>query len=132
MVGIAGYEGITCALVFACLCLCSADVFLVLLPLFVLVLLVFASPSSDWYRTSGFEVRPERDDAGSGSEPEPDAEGDEDPLDPEPNFQRHPNQWKLWVMRRERRKADTSGSAKKNVPKINKSALVSTHRRTKD
>jgi hypothetical protein len=42
MVGIAGYEGITCALVFACLCLCSADVFLVLLPLFVLVPLVFA------------------------------------------------------------------------------------------
>jgi hypothetical protein len=40
MVGIAGYEGITCALVFACPCLCSADVFLVPLPLFVLLLLV--------------------------------------------------------------------------------------------
>jgi hypothetical protein len=43
MVGIAGYEGITCALVFACLCLCSADIFLVPLPLFVLVLLLCLS-----------------------------------------------------------------------------------------
>jgi hypothetical protein len=54
MIGIAGYEGITCALVLS-------SVFLVPLPLFVLVLLVLCSlfvfwlpPSSDWYRTSGF------------------------------------------------------------------------------
>jgi hypothetical protein len=52
----------------ACLCLVSvlvsADVFLVPLPLFVLVVLALLalcslfvfwfSPSSDWYRTSGF------------------------------------------------------------------------------
>jgi hypothetical protein len=45
---------------------------------------------------------------GSGSEPEP--EGEQDPLDPEPSFQRHPNQWRLWVMRRERRKAESASA----------------------
>jgi hypothetical protein len=62
LVGIAGYEGITCArLSFLVSVFVSADVFLVPLPLFVLVLLVLCSlfvlwfpPSSDWYRTSGF------------------------------------------------------------------------------
>jgi hypothetical protein len=47
-------------------------------------------------------------DEGSGSEPEP--EGEQDPLDPEPSFQRHPNQWRLWVMRRERRKAESASA----------------------
>jgi hypothetical protein len=49
------------------------------------------------------------DDADSlASEPEdaPSA----DPLDPEPDFRRHPNQWRLWVMRQERRKAERAAS----------------------
>jgi hypothetical protein len=43
------------------------------------------------------------DDADSlASEPE---ENGADRLHPEPDFRRHPNQWRLWVMRQERRKA---------------------------
>jgi hypothetical protein len=47
----------------------------------------------------------EDEDGGSASEPEPSRLGD-DPLDPEPNFLRHPNQWKLWLMRQECRRAE--------------------------
>jgi hypothetical protein len=48
------------------------------------------------------------DDADSlASEPE---EIGADPLDPEPDFWRHPNQWRLWVMRQERRKAERAAS----------------------
>jgi hypothetical protein len=58
MVGIAGYEGITCALIFAwflslfCRCLSRSFTFvcLSLASLFVF----WFPPSSDWYRTSGF------------------------------------------------------------------------------
>jgi hypothetical protein len=45
-------------------------------------------------------------DTGSDSESEPEAAGDVDPLDPEPNFRKHPNVWRLWVARAERRQAE--------------------------
>jgi hypothetical protein len=44
-------------------------------------------------------------DTDSGSESEPQPSGDLDPLDPEPNFSRHPNAWRLWAARAERRRA---------------------------
>jgi hypothetical protein len=50
---------------------------------------------------------PERgSDADSDSESEPEASGDVDPLDPEPNFRKHPNAWRLWVARTERRRTE--------------------------
>jgi hypothetical protein len=50
--------------------------------------------------------------ADSGSESEPEDSGVRDPLDPEPNFRRHPNAWRLWVARAERRRAEkASGPA---------------------
>jgi hypothetical protein len=51
------------------------------------------------------------DDDGSASELNP-AVGEDgnDPLDPEPNFRKHPHQWKLWVMRQERRKAESTSA----------------------
>jgi hypothetical protein len=49
-------------------------------------------------------------DVGSENEPEP--SGDLDLLDPEPNFRRHPNAWRLWAARAERRRAEkASGPA---------------------
>jgi hypothetical protein len=73
---------------------------------------------------------PPINDEGSGSEPEP--EGEQDPLDPEPSVQRHPNQLRLWVMRRERRKAgsasalraDPRGVAGRNPPVHAKSQTI--------
>jgi hypothetical protein len=47
----------------------------------------------------------EGEDDGSASEPELGGLRD-DPLDPEPDFRRHPNQWRLWLMRQERRRAE--------------------------
>jgi hypothetical protein len=50
--------------------------------------------------------------ADSGSESEPEDSGVRDPLDPEPNFRRHPNAWRLWAARAERRRAEkASGPA---------------------
>jgi hypothetical protein len=49
-------------------------------------------------------------DNGSASELEPSVEEGEDPLDPHPDFRRHPNQWKLWLRRRECRQAMQSAS----------------------
>jgi hypothetical protein len=50
--------------------------------------------------------------ADSGSESEPEDSGVRDPVDPEPNFRRHPNAWRLWVARAERRRAEeASGPA---------------------
>jgi hypothetical protein len=45
-------------------------------------------------------------DTDSGSESEPEPSGDLDQLDPEPNFRRHPNAWRLWAARAERRRAE--------------------------
>jgi hypothetical protein len=44
--------------------------------------------------------------ADSGSESEPEDSGVRDPLDPEPDFRRHPNACRLWVARAERRRAE--------------------------
>jgi hypothetical protein len=73
---------------------------------------------------------PERgSDAGSDSESEPEVSGDADPLDPEPDFRRHPNVWRLWAARAERRKAEkvrgptTSASTSSAKPAPNKSPL---------
>jgi hypothetical protein len=50
--------------------------------------------------------------ADSGSESEPEDSGVRDPLDPEPDFRRHPNAWRLWVARAERRRTEkASGPA---------------------
>jgi hypothetical protein len=44
-------------------------------------------------------------DTDSSNESEPEPSGDRDPLGPEPNFRRHPNAWRLWAARAERRRA---------------------------
>jgi hypothetical protein len=52
-------------------------------------------------------------DADSASEPDFEREPGMDPLDPldpEPDFWRYPNQWRLWVLRQERRKAEREAS----------------------
>jgi hypothetical protein len=74
---------------------------------------------------------PERDlEVGSGSESEPDVPSDVDSLDPEPDFRRNPNEWRRWVQRGARRRAEKargpaaaasgpsrSGPAKPPLPK---------------
>jgi hypothetical protein len=60
-------------------------------------------------KLEGHQPKPNTD---VGSENEPEPSGDLDPLDPEPNFRRHPNAWRLWAARAERRRAEkVSGPA---------------------
>jgi hypothetical protein len=57
--------------------------------------------------TQGNPTEP-HDDDGSASELDPSiGEGRPDRLDPEPDFKIHPNRWRLWVMRQERRRAES-------------------------
>jgi hypothetical protein len=57
------------------------------------------------------------DDPDGGSESEPEPSGIADPLNPEPNFRRHPNAWRLWTQRQARRQAEQVRSPpKKNRP----------------
>jgi hypothetical protein len=57
------------------------------------------------------------EDPDGGSESEPEPFGIADPLDPEPNFRRHPNAWRLWTQRQARRQAEQARSPpKENRP----------------
>jgi hypothetical protein len=52
--------------------------------------------------------RPEPTPEADSSHSEPEDVGVRDPLDPEPDFHRHPNAWRLWAARAEHRKAEGS------------------------
>jgi hypothetical protein len=62
-------------------------------------------------------------DTDSGSESEPEPSGD---LDPEPSFRRHPNAWRLWAARAERRRA--AGRASGSAAAATASSAVPEHR----